>query len=116
MLVALRTWAPRWAGRRFNLRVRSDSVSALTSLVRCRSAGDGTNSIACELALDLARSIYRPDVAEHVPGIANALPDALSRLSEPGAEQTVPLALRAATRARPAVRDSAFYKADGIFV
>ena len=110
MLIALRTWAPRWCGRRFSLRVRSDSVSALSMLLKCRSAGEGTNLIACELALDLAKSMYRPDICQHIPGVANKLPDALSRVHQPTGGGDWPPALKHVPRARPPARDQQWYR------
>ena len=115
ILVALRHWAPRWRGRRFCLRVRSDSVTALTMLVSCRGTGASVNLIAREIALDLARSMYRPSVCEHIPSVSNKLPDLLSRLSEPGAPQALPRALSGARRARPEARTQAIFKTTGIF-
>ena len=55
--------------------VRSDSVTALTILVKMKATGSGTNRIARELALDLGSSSYFPAVISHTPGIANVTAD-----------------------------------------
>ncbi len=71
--------------------VRSDSVSGLTLVRRLKCTGKGPAIIARERALDIAHAIYRPDVAEHVPGLANKICDDLSRLDiEAGGKQLPP--------------------------
>ena len=37
------------------------------------------NVVAKELALDIAQGVYRPQLVQHVPGLANKSADALSR-------------------------------------
>ena len=49
--------------------------------------------IARELALDIAEAVYCPDVAEHVPGIANVTADLLSRKHEPDSGWSIPVFL-----------------------
>jgi len=44
-----------------------------------KGASHGLSIVAREVALDLADAAYRPLVAEHIPGIANTLADALIR-------------------------------------
>ena len=90
VLVALRAWAHRWQGRRVVLRVRSDSVSALTLVLAAKAKGRGPAIIAREVALDLAEMVYRPDVVSHIPGLANVAADKLSRLAQPGTSASWP--------------------------
>ena len=97
VLVALRPWAPLWKGKRVNLSVKMDSVSALTILLKCKSAGDAPSVVAREVALDMAGSIYIPNVMQHVPGVANVMADALSRWHDPGRERELPALLRGAS-------------------
>jgi hypothetical protein len=64
-LVALRTWHPRWAMRRPTIRVRSDSISALTIVLKLKTKGKGPGIVAREMALDIAEANYQPHIAEH---------------------------------------------------
>ena len=111
VLVGLRQWAPRWRKKRLLLRVRSDSISALTALMYCRASGKGTNVIAKELALDIAEAVYRPTVAEHIPGVTNIAADALSRLFVPGKHYEIPACLSYATRVYPPNRGQSYFRA-----
>ena len=79
MLVALRLWAPVWMNRRIKLGVRSDNVTALTTLLKFKASGEAPSIIARELALDVAGGVYVPSVIEHLPGVANTIIDVLSR-------------------------------------
>ena len=92
-LVALRAWHQQWCNSRSVLKVRSDSVAALTITLRLKTKGRGTGIIAREMALDIALSCYSPHVAEHVPGTSNVLCDVLSRKYQPCVEYSVPAAL-----------------------
>ena len=110
ILVALRLWAPRWKGRRVTLSVRSDSVSALTALLRFKNAGEGSSFIARELAIDIAESVYRPSIISHVPGVSNIIADELSRWYEPRRFPKLPLYLRGASLRMLPTRDASFYR------
>ena len=90
--------------------VASDSVAALTMVVHCQIRGVGTSLVAREVALDLAEGVYRPDVAAHVPGVTNVLPDALSRLWEPGAKSRCPEGLRHVQRAQVPPRPRTWWR------
>ena len=83
LLVALRLWAAEWQQRKFQINVKSDSMVALVMATKLKAAGVHTNRIARELAMDLGRGLYVPAIKEHTPGVANVLPDALSRLAAP---------------------------------
>ena len=54
----------------------------------------GCNLLAREIALDMAERIYRPDIAEHVRGIANNVADALSRQFVHGNPEPFPCMLQ----------------------
>ena len=86
VLVALRAWKRRWAHRRILLEVKSDSISALAMSLKTKASGYGTSIIARELALDIAQSEYKPDVAEHIPGVDNVLADVFSRKHMSGSD------------------------------
>ena len=90
VLVALRAWKERWLHQRVTLRVKSDNISALVMCLKLKTTGHGTGIIARELALDIACSEYRPQIAEHIPGVDNVISDALSRRYQPGADAQLP--------------------------
>ena len=64
-LVALRAWSSRWIGLQPTLRVRSDSISALTIVLKLKTRGRGPGIIARDMALDIAEGCYCPLIAEH---------------------------------------------------
>jgi hypothetical protein len=64
-LVALRSWSQRWIGLQPTIRVRSDSVSALTIVLKLKTRGKGPGIIARDMALDIAEGCYQPLIAEH---------------------------------------------------
>ena len=108
ILVAIRTW--RTLSHSFaELSVRSDSLSAIRALVKLASPDPNLNLIARELALDCAELLQVPAVYEHTPGIANKLPDALSRMHAP-TPALLPDVLRNINRAGLEVRDSSFWR------
>jgi hypothetical protein len=90
VLVALRAWKERWLHQRVTLRVKSDNISALVMCLKLKTTGHGTGIIARELALDIACSEYRPQIAEHIPGVDNVISDALSRRYQPEADVQLP--------------------------
>ena len=100
VLVSLRVWSHLWRGRRTTIFVRSDSVSALILTLRLKTSGTGTGIIAQELAIDMARGVYRPQVVQHVPGIANKSADILSRMHQPDTQYTIPADLAKLPRKR----------------
>ena len=110
MLVALRLWASRWASKRIFLRVRGDSVSALTMVLNMTARGEGPSIIAREMALDVADALYVPNVAIHLPGAANCTADLLSRLEQKG-RPALPAALRWARERRPQRRTQQWWRA-----
>ena len=110
-LVALRHWLAPWREVRICSRVRSDSTTALQLLLALKSTGSGPNMIGRELSLDLAFGSYRPNVAAHLPGVANAGPDVLSRLMMPDNLKVFPPYLRGVARAYPPRRTNVWYRA-----
>ena len=113
MLVGLRLWAKFWQDGRATIEVTGDSISALTLVLYCRTKSTATNIIAREIALDVAESIYRPDVGTHIPGTMNVAADQLSRIAQPGHSTHVPPILATACRDVPPLRDDAYYRASG---
>jgi hypothetical protein len=91
VLVALRAWSHRWSGQRAQVRLRSDSISALILALKLKTKGDGTSIVAREVALDIADALYAPNAVEHVPGVENVTADMLSRKYAPAKESTYAL-------------------------
>ena len=113
MLVGLRLWSKACKDGRATIEVKGDSISALTLVLYCRTKGQATSIIAREIALDIAESIYRPDLATHIPGTMNVAADQLSRITQPGHATHVPTILQAARRDAPPLRDASYYRALG---
>ena len=89
-LAALRLWSKRWPKERTVLCVKSDSLATLLLSLNLKSRGFGCNLVAREMALDIAEMSYKPDVAQHVRGIANIGADTLSRMAAPGSDKDIP--------------------------
>ena len=64
-------------------RIRSDSLGALRAFMKLASKSPMLNAIARELSLDLAEGDYHIELLSHIPGVANTLADAASRLYAP---------------------------------
>ena len=112
LLVATRLWSPLWRQKRVRLCVRSDNRGALSVFSNLKSAGVGGTLIAREYALDLAECCFQPLCIQHVPGVANATADALSRRTDPqyAANWSLPLFLSCDKQATPPRRDSTWWK------
>jgi len=77
---------------------------------RPRTADNGRQrpTTAEKLALDVAKGACRQDAAVHLPGVANAGPDVLSRLSMPESSGETPAYLHAVKRVCPPRRDDSY--------
>ena len=90
-------------------------MAALYLIKDLKSTAPGLNIIARELALELGDASYRPDVLSHTPGLANGVPDHLSRLSLPEyAARAWPPALQGARQVHPAPRTPSWYLASSV--
>ena len=94
------------------LAVRSDSISALTALLKFKNVGEGSAKIAREMALDIAGAVYKPSLVSHIPGVTNTLDDYLSRWHEPGKDHILPAALQAASQRQVPARDATYWHTD----
>jgi hypothetical protein len=65
------------------------------------------------MALDIAAANYTPDVAEHVPGIHNTIPDALSRKYQPGQLYILPDILKSVPELQLKPRGREYYRSLG---
>ena len=63
-----------------------------------------------EVALLYGEGSFEPRVFEHLPGVANGLADALSRLDEPGAGVKLPAELSDITPAVVPTRTKRYYR------
>ena len=111
ILIGVRHWLPAWRHQRLMVTVRSDSLAALGAWSRERSKNAAVNEVVREAALDMAEGCYAIDVRTHVAGKANVWPDLLSRLHQPGADTTLPAALRRCRRVWPAERVDGWWRA-----
>ena len=82
ILVGLRVWHDKLHTQAL-IRVKSDSRVALAAVLKLASPDPKLNLIAREIALDTAEFIYEPSLLEHIPGVANVVPDILSRFFSP---------------------------------
>ena len=108
ILVAVRLWrGSRHESARIG--VRSDSLSALSALIRGSSPNPAINKLVAELLLDEAELSASLGILTHIPGAANSWPDALSRLSAPE-QASVPPALSRVPRSAAPPRDKTFWR------
>ena len=108
-LVALREWCAHWKDARVTLEVRSDNMATLSMITKMQPHGPRMGVIAREMALDISKSAYSPDVAEHLPGVANTACDCLSRLADPSNKYSVPEFLLPSQRHKCAIRTHKWY-------
>ena len=95
---------------RARLSVKTDNFTALAAVSYFKSkTGTGIARLARELALEFSAAEFGPDFAAHLPGVANTVADALSRLTQPGKPKTVPTLLRSVTRFTPPTRTPEFF-------
>ena len=87
--------------------MRSDSMAALSALFRNTSPAGPLNKLLLMLSLHNSELVGGVRWLEHVPGVANVLPDRLSRIHAPGGEQ-LPPELAAVERVQ-VERDRAFW-------
>ena len=82
VLVALKLWSGHAAQGRLRLSVKSDSLTAISAVLKGCGRGWVVNALAAQITLVLTENaLPTPDVT-HVAGVDNKIADALSRLSE----------------------------------
>ena len=84
--------------------------SSLSLLIKMQPKSSSLRVVAKEIALVVARCVYRPDIAEHIPGVTNTVADTLSRSAELGKRFRVPLSLHGAEYHHSAVRHIKWWK------
>ena len=112
LFIAIRLWSNLWRSRFIQLHLRSDNIGALTVFSAVKSAPGGMNRVAVEYALSAAEGAYKPQVVEHLPGVANTIADMLSRRLDPeySASWKVPSFLFCATRVTTGPRTRAWWR------
>ena len=105
LLVAVRLWL---RGTRVLARVKADSLSALRSVVQLTSESADLNLVARELVLDAVLGLYTVELATHIPGVSNRLPDELSWMWTPE-PHPLPQPLQRVPRQCSPVRDRWFW-------
>ena len=106
LLIAIRLRLP---GTSVRAHVRSDSLSALRSMVKLTSTSQALNVIARELALDAVLGLYSIGLAVHIPGVSNTLPDDLSRMWAPE-PHPFPASLAGVPESAPPLRNRMFWR------
>ena len=110
MLIALRHWHYQWAHRRCVIHVSGDNMAALSMITRMQPHSYSLGVVARELALDIADAVYEPQLASHVPGVANIAADCLSRKFQPDKKFVLPEVLADSTEVHPAERNDAWWR------
>ena len=87
----------------------SDNMAALSTICKMQTSSHSLGIVARELALDVADAIYEPQVASHVPGIANVVADRLARRYDPAKTYSVPPPLAHALEVHPPPRDGKWW-------
>ncbi len=104
-LLAARLWLPSAATK--GCRVKSDNIAALRLAINLSSRSSNLNRVGMELALDLALGRYVAEALEHIPGVSNIEPDALSRLK--GGECSLPVRCRSDSRVTVPALDRSYF-------
>ena len=107
LLIAFRLWLPRFPFG-LDIRCKSDSMASINAFIKLASPSM-LGPIMREAALDLALGSYQLGVFEHIPGVTNVIPDALSRLWAPQ-PKPFPLEVSNAKEEVVPLRDSSFWR------
>ena len=91
------------------LQVKGDNIGALTAVLKLRAKDPMLNAIAREIALDIREGRYEVTLLQHIPGISNVLPDALSRQYSPD-PKPFPESLRGARHREVPSRGTDFWR------
>ena len=85
-------------------------MAALAMTCKMQPHSDSLGVVAREMALDIADAIYDPQLASHVPGVANVAADTLSRRFQPGYAFSLPPILVRATEVHPPARTANWWR------
>ena len=81
LVMALDRWGSKLSGTNVELKVQSDSITALCVLKKVSAAGPTLNFIGAVLAILLEKYGVEAVALQHIPGVANEVADYLSRPS-----------------------------------
>ena len=109
-LIAMRQWSSSWRQARVHLHLRGDNVASLVLFSALKTHSKQLAIIAREFALDLGVASFRPEVIQHLPGIANVLADSLSRKFDPHKTFVLHPALQRATEVTPPPRPKSWWR------
>ena len=108
-LAALRAWLGHWLRQRCSVSLRGDNITMLSMITDFGGLSPAVNLLTCETAILIALACYRPVGAEHAPGVANAVADALSRRFQPGKPWALPSFLVGTPETTLPLRDESWY-------
>ena len=109
-LIAMRLWSQHWMTARVRLYLRGDNVSSLVLFSSLKTQSKQLSTIAREFALDLGAASFKPEVVEHLPGVANTVADQLSRKFDPNKPFSLHPCLRTAKEVTPPPRPKSWWK------
>ena len=92
------------------IRVAGDNMASLAMVAEMQPHSASLGIVARELALDIADAMYEPQIAAHIPGVANVAADALSRRFDPDFAFALPEVLANSTEVSPPTRDAAWWR------
>ena len=110
LLVSLRLWGKYFKGGQAQLKLRGDSVVALTLATKLASSSRLLNAIGAEIALELEVLDISEVFGSHSPGKLLVIADHLSRIHMPGHSGDLPAELASAKRREAPMRDGSFYR------
>ena len=84
-------------------------MGALTAALKLKAKAPALNAVAREIALDAADNKYQITLLRHIPGVANIIPDALSRQFDPKPKE-FPRKLLELQRFEAPRRDAKFWR------
>ena len=109
--MAFRLWKPLLLQSRACITLRAHNVGALTVIAVVKGKGHSLETIARELALDLAACDYLPYTAAHLPCVANGTADSLLRKFDPKKQPwATPPMLAFVSSVTPAVRSDTWWR------
>ena len=107
ILIALRLWLAS-APLATRVEIKSDSLATVKALEKGSSRAKPLNEVIREIALAEALRGAPLPIIRHIPGMANAVPDALSRLTAP-VPSAFPETLQGVIRSFPQRRGAEFW-------
>lgn len=108
IIVALKHWGPKLAGMNVQVTIKSDSVTALSSIQKRSGASAAQNFCGAVLGVLLERFRVEDAKLQHIPGVANKVADYLSRPSTWGSTPR-PAEIKEGDISQSQVRDAEYF-------